>query len=148
VLVGDGPARVSLEQSLAGNAVAFTGYLTGEALATAYASADVFAFPSLTETFGQVVQEAMASGLPVVGFDAEGVRDLVTDGETGLLARNQSTRAFAEALRRTLHSDQLRATLGARAHAFAATRTWESVMDRLIAVYEDAITGYDSDAAA
>ena len=149
VFVGDGPARESLERSLAGSAVAFTGYLTGDALATAYASADVFAFPSLTETFGQVVQEAMASGLPVVGFDAEGVRDLVTNGETGLLARDSvHHRAFAEALRRTLHSNQLRATLGARAHAFAATRTWESVMDRLIAIYEDAITGYDSDAAA
>ncbi|HEX3269324.1 MAG TPA: glycosyltransferase family 1 protein [Ktedonobacterales bacterium] len=148
VLVGDGPARESLEQSLAGNAVAFTGYLTGEALAMAYASADVFAFPSLTETFGQVVQEAMASGLPVVGFDAEGVRDLVTDGETGLLAGDQSALAFAEALRRALHSDQLRATLGARAHAFAATRNWEGVMDRLLAMYEEAITGYDSDAAA
>src|SRR4029078_2826194 len=60
VLVGDGPAREGLERSLAGRAVTFTGYLTGEALATAYASADVLAFPSLTETFGQVVQEAMA----------------------------------------------------------------------------------------
>jgi len=148
VLVGDGPARVSLEQTLAGNVVAFTGYLTGDALATAYASADVFAFPSLTETFGQVVQEAMASGLPVVGFDAEGVRDLVANGETGLLALDQSPLALTEALRRALHSDQLRATLGARAHAFAATRSWEGVMDRLIAVYDDAISGYDSDAAA
>jgi glycosyltransferase involved in cell wall biosynthesis len=148
VCVGDGPARENLERSLAGSAVAFTGYLTGDALATAYASADVFAFPSLTETFGQVVQEAMASRLPVVGFDAEGVRDLVTNGETGLVAHDQSTHTFAEALRRALHSDQLRATLGARAHAFAATRTWESVMDRLIAVYEDVIAGYDADAAA
>jgi glycosyltransferase involved in cell wall biosynthesis len=147
-LVGDGPARESLEQTLAGNAVVFTGYLSGEALATAYASADVFAFPSLTETFGQVVQEAMASGLPVVGFDAEGVRDLVANGETGLLAPDQSTWAFTETLRRALHSDQFRATLGARAHAFAAACTWESVMDRLFAVYEDAISGYDSDAAA
>ena len=148
ILVGDGPAREGLERSLDGRAVTFTGYLTGDGLATAYASADVFAFPSLTETFGQVVQEAMASGLPVVGFDAEGVRDLVTNGETGLVARAQSPSAFTEALRHALHSDQLRATLGARAHAFAATRTWESVMDRLIAIYEDAITGYDSDAAA
>jgi glycosyltransferase involved in cell wall biosynthesis len=148
VLVGDGPARESLEHALAGRAVTFTGYLRAEALATAYASVDVFAFPSLTETFGQVVQEAMASGLPVVGFDAEGVRDLVTDGETGLLARDHSTRAFAELLRSALHSDQLRVSLGAQAHAFAATRTWESVMDRLLAVYQKAITGYDADAAA
>jgi glycosyltransferase involved in cell wall biosynthesis len=148
VLIGDGPARESLERSLVGHAGAFTGYLTGEALATAYASADVFAFPSLTETFGQVVQEAMASGLPVVGFDAEGVRDLVTNGETGLLARDWCTGAFSEALRSALHSERLKSALGARAHAFAATRTWENVMDRLIAVYQDAIANYDSDAAA
>jgi glycosyltransferase involved in cell wall biosynthesis len=148
VLIGDGPARESLERTLVGHAGAFTGYLTGEALATAYASADVFAFPSLTETFGQVVQEAMASALPLVGFDAEGVRDLVTNGETGLLARDRSTVAFTEALRSALHSERLRAALGARAHAFAATRTWENVMDRLIAVYQDAIASYGSDAAA
>jgi glycosyltransferase involved in cell wall biosynthesis len=148
VLVGDGPARESLERSLAGRAVTFTGYLTGEALATAYASADIFAFPSLTETFGQVAQEAMASGLPVIAFNAEGMRDLVTDGETGLLAREQSAHAFAEVLGRALHSDQLRAFLGTQAHAVAASRTWESVMDRLITVYADTIASYDSDAAA
>jgi glycosyltransferase involved in cell wall biosynthesis len=148
VLVGDGPARESLERALAGRAVTFTGYLTGEALATAYASADVFAFPSLTETFGQVVQEAMASGLPVVGFDAEGVRDLVTSGETGLLARDASTRSFTEALRTVIQSDELRVPLGARARAFAATRAWESVMDGLLTVYEEAIATYDHDAAA
>jgi glycosyltransferase involved in cell wall biosynthesis len=148
VLVGDGPARAGLERSLAGRNATFTGYLTGEALATAYASADVFAFPSLTETFGQVVQEAMASGLLVVGFEAEGVRDLVTSGQTGLLAREQSTRAFAAALQHALRSDELQASLGAQAHAFAATRTWESVMDCLITVYEKAIASYDHDAAA
>src|SRR5262249_52819858 len=72
VLGGNGPARGDLERSLAGLSVTFTGYLRGEALAEAYASADVFAFPSCTETFGQVVQEAMASGLPVVAFATEG----------------------------------------------------------------------------
>jgi glycosyltransferase involved in cell wall biosynthesis len=148
VLVGDGPARESLERSLAGYAVTFTGYLTGEALATAYASADVFAFPSHTETFGQVVQEAMASGVPVVGFDAEGVRDLVSSGETGLLARDHSPHTFAEALRSVLYSDELRAALGAQAHTFAAARAWENVMDGLIVFYEDAIANYDFDVAA
>ena len=110
-LVGDGPARNDLEAALRGHPVTFTGYLQGKVLATAYASADIFAFPSRTETFGQVVQEAMASGLPVVCFDAEGVRDLIVNGETGLVARDQSTRAFVAALSSALHSDQLRATL-------------------------------------
>ena len=85
VIVGDGPAHAEMQQELAGLPVTFTGYLSGKALATAYASADIFAFPSRTETFGQVVLEAMASGLPVVGLLSEGVCDLVTDGRTGLL---------------------------------------------------------------
>ncbi len=85
VIVGEGPASLEMQQELAGLPVTFTGYLVGEALATAYASSDVFAFPSRTETFGQVVLEAMASGLPVVGLIAEGVCDLVEHERTGLL---------------------------------------------------------------
>nr|WVH01979.1 lycosyl transferases group 1 protein [Naematelia aurantialba] len=87
VFVGDGPARTELE-SLCGKRgwdAEFMGYQSGEMLAECYASGDVFAFPSFTETFGQVVLEALASGLPVVGLDAEGTRDLVKMGETGLL---------------------------------------------------------------
>lgn len=87
VFVGDGPARADLAAHCAarGFDALFTGHLAGAALAAAYASADVFAFPSFTETFGQVVLEALASGLPVVGLDAEGTRDLVAHGHTGLL---------------------------------------------------------------
>lgn len=87
VFVGDGPARADLTSHCEkhGYDALFTGHLSGPALAAAYASADVFAFPSFTETFGQVVLEALASGLPVVGLDAEGTRDLVAHGHTGLL---------------------------------------------------------------
>lgn len=87
VFVGDGPARADLTAHCEkhGYDALFTGHLSGPALAAAYASADVFAFPSFTETFGQVVLEALASGLPVVGLDAEGTRDLVAHGHTGLL---------------------------------------------------------------
>ena len=74
-----------MRQLLADVPVTFTGYLSGDMLADAYASADIFAFPSRTETFGQAVLEAMASGLPVVGLLSEGVCDLVTNGLTGLL---------------------------------------------------------------
>jgi glycosyltransferase involved in cell wall biosynthesis len=77
VIVGDGPAHTEMQQKLAALPVTFTGYLTGETLARAYACADIFAFPSYTETFGQVVLEAMASGLPVAGLLSEGVCDLV-----------------------------------------------------------------------
>lgn len=85
VLVGDGPARTALEQRFAGLPVHMTGFLRGEELATAYASADMFVFPSDTDTFGQVIQEAMASGLPVVAANAGGAPDLVREGSTGTL---------------------------------------------------------------
>ncbi|BGP41554.1 hypothetical protein JCM10450v2_005600 [Rhodotorula kratochvilovae] len=87
VFVGDGPARGEVESLCAeyGLGALFLGFRKGEELAAAYASADVFAFPSFTETFGQVVSEAQASGLPVVGLRAEGVSDLVEHGRTGLL---------------------------------------------------------------
>lgn len=87
VFVGDGPARSELESICAdeGYDATFMGHRQGLELAQCYASADVFAFPSFTETFGQVVLEALASGLPVVGLDAEGTRDLVAHRQTGLL---------------------------------------------------------------
>ncbi|KAG8750475.1 hypothetical protein FRC11_010364, partial [Ceratobasidium sp. 423] len=79
IFAGEGPAKKSLEElcCLKGIPARFTGHLSGEKLAKCYASADIFAFPSHTETFGQVVLEALASGLPVVGLDADGTRDLV-----------------------------------------------------------------------
>ncbi|HEV2238941.1 MAG TPA: glycosyltransferase family 1 protein [Ktedonobacterales bacterium] len=135
VLVGDGPARGQLEQALGGPRVTFTGYLSGEALATAYASADVFAFPSLTETFGQVAQEAMASGLPVVAFDAGGVHDLVAHERTGLLAPAGDAAAFAAALAALVASPARRLRLGAQGREFALRHTWERVMDGLLEVY-------------
>ncbi len=135
VLVGDGPARQEIEQALAGYRATFTGYLRGETLAEAYASADIFAFPSLTETFGQVVNEAMASGLPVLAFDADGVRDQVEHGATGLLASPDAPAAFVDGLRALVRDAELRHDLGVRAREQATARTWDGVMDELIGVY-------------
>jgi glycosyltransferase involved in cell wall biosynthesis len=139
VLVGDGPARASLERAVGGERVTLTGYLRGKELARAYASADVFAFPSLTETFGQVVQEAMASGLPVVGFAAQGVRDLVRDGATGILAAPGDTAAFTAALSRLVDDETHRRALGEQARALAQQRTWDRVMESLVDVYAEII---------
>jgi glycosyltransferase involved in cell wall biosynthesis len=135
VIVGDGPARGDLERALSSPAVTFTGYLRGEVLAEVYASSDLFVFPSRTETFGQVVLEAMASGLPVLGFDADGVRDLVRDGETGLLAPGEHPAAFARMLATLLDEPQLLAHMGLRGRAAAEQRTWAGVMDGLLADY-------------
>jgi phosphatidylinositol alpha 1,6-mannosyltransferase len=87
LVVGDGPERESLERRLPG--ALFEGFLVGEALAQAYASADVFLFPSDTETFGSVTLEAMASGLPTVCADATGSRSLVEPGVTGALVMSR-----------------------------------------------------------
>ncbi|MDB9526459.1 glycosyltransferase family 1 protein [Oscillatoria sp. CS-180] len=84
-LVGDGPNREQLEKHFMGTHTHFVGYLAGEELASAYASADVFVFPSRTETLGLVLLEAMAAGCPVVAADAGGIPDIVTDGENGYL---------------------------------------------------------------
>lgn len=136
VLVGDGPARPDLERALSRHRATFTGYLRGEALAEVYASADVFAFPSTTETFGQAVQEAMASGLPVVAYDAEGVRDLVQHGKTGLLVPGNDPSAFTESLGSLLAQPEQRALFSAQARSRAEQRTWASVMRGLIQIYE------------
>lgn len=84
-LVGDGPYRAELEKHFEGTPTHFVGYLAGEELASAYASADVFVFPSRTETLGLVLLEAMAAGCPVVAANSGGIPDIVTDGENGYL---------------------------------------------------------------
>lgn len=143
VLVGDGPARGELERHLAGYPVTFTGYLRGEQLATAYASADVFAFPSETETFGQVVFEAMASGLPVIARHAEGVCDLVRHDETGFLVGDNDPALFAAALRTTLRDGERSHAMGARGRDIAEHNTWERVLNRLVETYRDVSLGVE-----
>jgi glycosyltransferase involved in cell wall biosynthesis len=145
VVVGDGPAYAEMQQEVEGLPVTFTGYLSGEELATAYASADVFAFPSYTETFGQVVLEAMASALPVAGLFAEGVRDLVTDGKTGLLldARwltpEEQAAAYRSHLASLVQDAQLRQSMSREALSEAQHRSWSEAMQRVVQGYQEVI---------
>ncbi|MCX7791155.1 MAG: glycosyltransferase family 1 protein [Chloroflexaceae bacterium] len=140
VLVGDGPARPTLERRLSGAPAHFTGYLRGDDLATAYASADVFVFPSDTETFGQVIQEAMASGLPVVAARAGGAIDLVRPGETGALFTPGNVTDLCGRVREVLEApDRVRA-MGAAGRAAAERRSWGRVMDELLGHYERILT--------
>lgn len=136
VLVGDGPARPALEQRLGRERAHFAGYLRGDDLATAYASADLFVFPSDTETFGQVVQEAMASGLPVVAARAGGAIDLVGDGETGALFTPGSVAELRAQTIWLLGNPDDRAALGAAGRAAAERRAWGRVMDDLLGHYQ------------
>ena len=84
-IVGDGPLRSDLERQFKGTPTVFTGYMKGDELASAYASADLFVLPSRTETLGLVLLEAMAAGCPVVACRAGGVPDAIEDGMTGFL---------------------------------------------------------------
>lgn len=93
VVVGDGPARASL--SLAYPAAHFLGTLHGEELGRAYAAADVFVFPSLTDTFGNVLLEALASGVPIAAFPVTGPKDVVTDPRVGVLDEDLRKAALA-----------------------------------------------------
>ncbi len=136
VLVGDGPARPALEQRMGGGRAHFAGYLRGAELATAYASADMFVFPSDTETFGQVIQEAMASGLPVVAARAGGAIDLVQDGTTGALFQPGSAAELRARALRLLDDPTARAAQGAAGRAAAERRSWGRVMDELLGHYQ------------
>ena len=143
VLVGGGPMaeRFDTEGTREGPppGVHLAGYLEGEALARAYASADLFAFPSDTETFGNVVLEAMASGLPVVAVRRGGVLDSVRDGETGLLATPGDARSFAGHLQRLVEDAALRTRMGAAGRAEATQRRWPEILAGVEKVYREAI---------
>jgi glycosyltransferase involved in cell wall biosynthesis len=137
--VGDGPERARLERSYRKLPVHFAGALTGEALAAAYASADVFVMPSTTETLGFVALEAMASGLPVVAAGAGGVRELVAHEETGFLYDPAESKGALEPIRRLLGSPALAANLARNARAAAEGCSWGEETRSLVASYEFAI---------
>lgn len=128
VVVGDGPLRKNLQQELPG--ALFTGTLTGTALAAAYASADVFLFPSLTDTFGNVVIEAMASGLAIVAFDTAAAHQHIRDRYSGCLAALADEQQFLQNLSWLLKDKE--ALRGVRMHARhrACQLDWSAVLQR------------------
>lgn len=147
VLVGDGPAAAELRRT-AGPGVRFTGYLKGDDLAEAYAAADIFVFPSDTETFGNVVTEAMASGLPVVAPARGGVMETVRPGETGILVPPRTASRLAEATLSLLRDDSLRARLGAGARSEAEGRSWSTIMDGLLDSWHEVVDGHPGSGTA
>jgi glycosyltransferase involved in cell wall biosynthesis len=126
LLIGDGPLRSELETKKTPRTT-FTGYLHGEELARHYAAADLFVFPSLSETFGNVLLEAMASGLPVLAFSAPGPVDIVRSGETGWLVEETGAEPLAAAADRLLADRERLGRLGAHARRYAAAQRWEAI---------------------
>jgi phosphatidylinositol alpha 1,6-mannosyltransferase len=133
VIVGDGPDRAFAERQLP-HAV-FTGFLDGDELSAAYASSDIFVFPSDSESFGNVTLEAMASGLACVCADATGSRSLVVPGVTGLLAPADDADAFAAHITNLAKDQALRRRMGEAARGRALTFSWDETMARLLGYY-------------
>ena len=113
--------------------------MTGTTLSEAYASADIFVFPSALETFGLVVVEAMAAGLPVVASRVGGVRDTVQEGVTGYTFDVNDSAGMVEGVRQIAVSRERIAEMGRAARAFAETQSWDAMMDEVIDIYHELI---------
>jgi glycosyltransferase involved in cell wall biosynthesis/predicted metal-dependent phosphoesterase TrpH len=139
VLAGGGPEEGLLRDRL-GERATFLGWLSGDALARAYASADAFMFASTTETFGQVILEAQASGLPVVAVERGGPASLIEHGETGLLAAPDVS-ALADAVVAVTSTPSLSERISRGALTAVRGRSWEAALDRLATAYRIALAG-------
>jgi len=138
VLVGDGPSRDWI-RARCPEAI-LTGRKSGEDLARHFASADVLLFPSLTETFGNVTIEAMASGLAVVAFDYGAAGEVIRSGQTGWLARYADSGAYVQ-LAAAVAADPLgRRSVGPRARLMACELGWGGIVEQVIGHYIEAIT--------
>jgi len=137
VVVGDGPAAEKLREQLPN--AHFPGFLTGPQLSIMYASLDVFVHTGADETFCQAIQEAMASGVPVVAPAAGGPLDLVLPGRTGLLYDPESITELRTAVGHLAGQPELRAAYGRRARATVVGRTWQRVGDELLHHYTDVL---------
>lgn len=137
MIVGDGPAKNELMHMMP--QAVFTGFLSGEELATAYASSDIFFFPSDTETFGNVTLEAMSSGVPAVVADATGSKSLVEHGVNGLLCPPKKTVLFAQAIGQLIEDPITRLKMSEVARQKALPYSWDKINDGLLSNYYEAL---------
>ncbi len=137
LFVGEGPERNRMQKRLP--KAHFTGHLSDEPLARAYASSDIFFNPSISETFGNVTLEAMASGVPCVCAEATGSRSLVLHDKTGFMATFGDHAAFASHLSALAKSEKLRKTFGAAAIDAAHMFEWDAILGGLVDNYREAL---------
>jgi glycosyltransferase involved in cell wall biosynthesis len=137
MVIGEGPARDWFAERVPG--AVFTGFQSGDALGRAVASMDIFFNPSVTETFGNVTVEAMATSVPVVAARAMGAMDLVEDGVTGFLVPPRDVGAYADAIGRLAQDDDLRRAAGLAAHESAKPYQWGPVNEVVVQSYLDLI---------
>lgn len=137
LVVGEGPARDKMQEWIPDGI--FTGFLDGEKLARAYASSDLIFNPSVTEAFGNVTVEAMASGVPPVCSKTPGHLSIVTDGITGFLTTPNDIGEAAERLAELVGDTDLRRRMGAAARASTQRFSWDAVMNDIYGYYMDAL---------
>jgi glycosyltransferase involved in cell wall biosynthesis len=143
-LVGNGPHRAALETHFADTHTHFVGYLHGEELGAAYASADAFVFPSRTETLGLVLLEAMAAGCPVVAANSGGIPDIVTDGVNGFMFDPTDEMGAVGATQQLLADRAARETLRQNARAEAERWSWAAATQQLAGFYAQMLApGHD-----
>jgi glycosyltransferase involved in cell wall biosynthesis len=135
-IVGDGPYRSELEHVFEGTKTVFTGYLHGEELATAYATADGFVFPSTTETLGLVLFEAMASGLPILAADSPPTREVLEDGQVGMIFDATSENSIRNAMESLLYDDALRGAYREQGRRLVANLDWNGPTQQLLGHYQ------------
>ncbi len=137
MVVGDGPALEEAQELLP--EAHFTGFVKGEDLARAYASSDVFNFPSHTETFGNVTLEAMASGLPCLVADAIGSKSLVINGENGMWAEQENVADFTKKLTQITSDIELMEAMGAKSRELSKLYEWDKINSGLVENYKAAM---------
>ncbi|MGG1679771.1 glycosyltransferase family 4 protein [Neobacillus sp. NRS-1170] len=137
-VVGDGPLREELQKDAPSN-MTFTGYLTGERLAEIYSASDLFVFPSPTETFGNVVIEALASGTPAITANSGGVKNIIKSGVTGYLCETGNEAEFVNAILKLLENDNLRSQLGIEGRNYALTQSWDKIFSALLWHYRSVV---------
>ncbi|HBN28736.1 MAG TPA: glycosyltransferase family 1 protein, partial [Clostridiaceae bacterium] len=138
VMVGDGPMKKDIVKSDFKN-VTFTGFLQGEELSKVYASSDIFLFPSSTETYGNVILEAMASGLPTVACKKGGIFENVIDGYNGFLCGEKDTEDFYKAVEKLILNEDLRKAFAKNGLRHAKGKSWDRIFDKLMESYEEVI---------
>ena len=147
-IVGNGPHRETLEQHFVGTATNFVGYLHGLELASAFASADAFIFPSRTETLGLVLLEAMAAGCPVVAANSGGIPDIVTDGVNGYLFDPEDSQGAIVATKRLLQAKQAREIIRQNARQEAEKWGWAAATGQLRNYYQRVLSSQSLTKAA
>jgi glycosyltransferase involved in cell wall biosynthesis len=145
VITGEGPLyEPLLEEYGSRKDIIFTGFKMGNELNELYAAADLFLFPSATETFGNVILEAMSAGTAVIGCAAGGVKDNVRTMVNGMLCEPGSIEQFVHAVEMMYHNEELRLKLSQEARKYSLQQSWDRIFSRLFESYLGVVSGAES----